>query len=179
MNEYLPSKVLQYCPYCGAKSFHSGSSNYLECTVCKKKLYINASAAVACIIENPEKEILLTRRKFDPAKGMLDLPGGFVNVDETAEDAVRREIEEELNLQVDVVQYLGSSHNRYLFGGLVYFTLDLGFRCRVSDFSSITVADDVDGYVFLPHDKIAPRQICFPSIRNIIDLYAKAEKTPI
>ncbi len=176
MNEYFPSNVLQYCPYCGAKSFCAAAGNCLQCNHCEKKLYINASAAVACVIENSAGEILLTRRKFDPAKGLLDLPGGFVNIDETAENAVCREIKEELNLDVDTIRYIGSSHNRYLYGGLVYFTLDLGFACSVSDLSVITVADDVDGYVFLPYDRINSQQICFPSIRNIVNLYAESRK---
>ncbi len=171
MNDCLPSKVLQYCPYCGQKSFRAGEENFLQCDVCRRKFYINASAAVACIIENPQGEILLTRRRFEPAKGMLDLPGGFVSPDETAEDAARREVYEELNLHVDSLHYIGSSTNRYLYGGIVYFTLDLGFRCKVSNFANIAVADDVDGYVFMPPARVDMQQICFPSIREIVQLY--------
>jgi NADH pyrophosphatase NudC (nudix superfamily) len=171
MTEFYPSKVLQYCPYCGAKTFLPGTENYLICDSCRRKLYINASAAVACIIENPEKEILLTRRRFEPAKGMLDLPGGFVNIDETAENAVIREIREELNLQIDNIQYVCSSANRYLYGGLVYFTLDLGFRCRVTDFSDMKADDDVDDYVFFAREKINLNEICFPSIKTIVKHY--------
>ena len=173
MNDYYPSKVLQYCPYCGAKSFHPKDDNCLQCDTCQRKFFINASAAVACIIENPLNEILLTRRKFDPAKGMLDLPGGFVSPDETAEDAVRREVKEELNLFVDSLQYIGSSHNRYLYDSIVYFTLDLSFKCFVSNFSDMTVADDVDGYKFLSRNRIDFSQICFPSIRNILQQYIR------
>jgi len=171
MNNYFPSSVWQYCPYCGAKSFCASDENYMQCDACRKKFYINASGAVACIIENTQGEILLTRRKFEPAKGMLDLPGGFVNLDETAEDAVRREIKEELNLETLSMQYIGSSHNRYLFGGMVYFTLDLGFKCLITDFSKMQVADDVDGYVFLPHYRIDMQKIGFSSIKNILQLY--------
>jgi 8-oxo-dGTP pyrophosphatase MutT (NUDIX family) len=171
MNHFLPSKVWQYCPYCGAKSFRAGRENDMQCDTCGKKFYLNASGAVACIIENPQGEILLTRRAFDPAKGMLDLPGGFVSPDETAEDAVRREIKEELNLDIASMQYIGSSHNRYLYGGIVYFTLDLGFGCLVTDFAGMQVADDVDGYVFLPHNRINLPDIGFPSIRNILQQY--------
>jgi len=171
MNQFFPSYVWKHCPWCGEKSFRAGNDNNMQCSSCLKTFYINASGAVACVIENLLGEILLTRRAFEPAKGMLDLPGGFVNLDETAEDAVRREIKEELNLETTSVQYFGSSHNRYLFGGMVYFTLDLGFRCIVTDFTNMQVADDVDGYVFLPRHRINLQEICFPSIRNILQLY--------
>jgi 8-oxo-dGTP pyrophosphatase MutT (NUDIX family) len=126
---------------------------------------------VACIIENKQGEILLTRRAFEPSKGMLDLPGGFVNLDETAESTVHREVNEELNLDITSLQYIGSSPNHYLYGGMVYFTLDLGFKCIVTDFTNMHVADDVDGYVFLSHQLIDFRKISFPSICNILQLY--------
>ena len=171
MNEFLPSNVLQYCPWCGAKSFRASDDNYMQCDTCRKRFYINASGAVACIIENPQGEILFTRRAFEPAKGMLDLPGGFVSPDETAEDAVRRELMEELNLETESTQYIISSHNRYLYGGVVYFTLDLGFKCIVTDFTKINVADDVDGYHFLQRNRINLQEICFLSIRNILQHY--------
>jgi len=171
MDEFLPSKIWQYCPWCGEKSFREGGENYMQCDICRKKFFINAAGAVACIIENPQGEILFTRRAFEPAKGMLDLPGGFVNLGETAEDAVRREIREELNLELASIRYIVSSPNRYLYGGMVYFTLDLGFKCLVTDFTNLQVADDVDGYVFLAHHQISMREICFPSIRNILQYY--------
>ena len=176
MNDCFPSEIWPYCPYCGVKSFHAGKENYMQCDSCKKKIYINASGAVACIIENPRGEILLTRRAFDPAKGMLDLPGGFVSPDETAEDAVRREIKEELNLEIASIQYIGSSYNRYLYEGMIYFTLDLGFKCLVTDFAGLHIADDVNGYEFIPHHQINMQEISFPSIRKILQLYFNADR---
>ena len=168
------SNAWHFCPYCGAKSFRAGKEYYMECVACCKRFYINASGAVACIIENSQGEILLSRRAFDPAKGMLDLPGGFVNPDETAEDAVKREIKEELNLVTTSMQYIGSSHNRYLYGEMMYFTLDLGFKCLVTDFTNLRVADDVDGYLFLPHHRINLQKIGFSSIRKILQMYLNA-----
>jgi ADP-ribose pyrophosphatase YjhB (NUDIX family) len=171
MDNHFPSNVWQYCPWCGAKSFRAGSAHYMQCDTCRKKFYINASGAVACIIENLQGEILLTNRAFEPAKGKLDLPGGFVNPDETAENAVRREVKEELNLDIVSMQYIGSSHNRYLYGEIIYFTLDLGFKCTVTDFTDMRVADDVSGHEFIPRHCIDLQKICFPSIRNILKMY--------
>jgi NADH pyrophosphatase NudC (nudix superfamily) len=171
MNNFFPAALWQFCPYCGEKAFRAGVENFMQCEKCLNKFYINASGAVACIIENAQDEILLTRRAFEPAMGMLDLPGGFVNIDETAEDAVRREIKEELNLEIAAMQYIGSSHNHYPYGGMMYFTLDLGFKCSVTDFTGMQVADDVVEYLFLQPDKINMQEICFHSIKNILQLY--------
>jgi len=138
-----------------------------------KRFYINAAGAVACIIENNDGDILLTRRAFDPSKGKLDLPGGFIDLDETAEDAVKREVKEELNLEVTSLQYIGSSPNKYSYGGLVYFTLDLGVvDTQIFEISNYTFKN-VDGYLFLPLSSIDMQEIAFPSIRNILQMVKK------
>ncbi|MDR1673318.1 MAG: NUDIX domain-containing protein [Bacteroidales bacterium] len=173
MTDFFPSKAWHYCPFCGAESFRPGAGDFMQCASCGEKFYINTAAAVAGVIVNPRGEILLVRRKFDPAKGTLDLPGGFVNIDETAEDAVRREIHEELNLHVDAVRYIGDANNHYLFGKTVYFTLDLGFECEISDFSGIVAADDVEEYMFLLPAKLDLQQIGFYSIRKILQIYCQ------
>ena len=54
------------------------------------------------------------RRAKEPAKGTLDLPGGFVDMYETVEDGMRREIKEETGLDVTEIQYLFSSPNVYV-----------------------------------------------------------------
>ena len=50
-------------------------------------------------------EVLLIRRKFPPYRGRWALPGGFVEMDETLDDAVRRELKEETGMKdVDLQQ---------------------------------------------------------------------------
>lgn len=49
----------------------------------------------------------MVRRKKDPFKGMLALPGGFVNEGETVEDAMKREVLEETSLEVEPIDILG------------------------------------------------------------------------
>ena len=52
-------------------------------------------------------KILLVRRKSDPFKGMLSIPGGFINEGETAENAMTREAKEETSLVVEPIAILG------------------------------------------------------------------------
>lgn len=53
-----------------------------------------------------ELEVLLIQRKHYPFKGMWALPGGFVDMDETVEEAVVRELEEETHLKLEGLKQL-------------------------------------------------------------------------
>jgi 8-oxo-dGTP diphosphatase len=51
--------------------------------------------------------VLLERRGQPPAQGSWSLPGGLIEVGESAEDAVRREVREECGIEVTIGQMLG------------------------------------------------------------------------
>lgn len=165
---YHPSRVFKYCPYCGMPDFLWQGEKSFRCNSCGSKLYINEAAAVVAIIENPQGELLLTRRKKDPCKGMLDLPGGFVDIGERAEDALRRELMEELNLVAEELSYWGSYPNRYVYGGLLYFTLDMVFLCSVKDLSEIIPMDDVEDYLMMPVEELNISEVGLESVKNIL-----------
>jgi NAD+ diphosphatase len=163
-----PIKIFKFCPQCGNPGFAPDSEKSLKCRKCDFRYFINMSASVAAIIRNEKDEVLFTIRKHDPAAGMLDLPGGFVDLGETAEDAVKREIREELNLKVKSMEFIGTFTNKYIYGGLQYQTLDLVFNCMVESLQNIRAADDVSGYVFMNPETLEPGKIGLESIKNII-----------
>ena len=55
--------------------------------------------ALRTFFEDQRTDVLVIRRKDDPFKGALALPGGFLNVDETAETGALRELREETGVQ--------------------------------------------------------------------------------
>ncbi len=55
--------------------------------------------------------LVLIRRRNEPYKNMLALPGGFVEEDETAEEAVLREVEEETGLNAEILKLVGVYSN--------------------------------------------------------------------
>lgn len=168
MKSFYPSQIWKHCPYCGSEKIEwTDGTHRMVCSTCNKQFYINAAAAVVAIITNSKGEVLFTKRKHNPAKDMLDLPGGFVNLGEKAEDAVKREIKEELNINISNTQFSETFPNRYLFGGIVYFTLDMVFKCNVDDFSTITANDDISSYVFIAPQNIDIDAIGLESIKVI------------
>lgn len=143
-----------FCPKCGAKTFHREIHKRFLCKSCGFTYYVNAATAVVGIIFNSKKKILLTVRKKDPAAGKLDFPGGFADINESAEKALEREIKEELNLDVDSLRYLTSIPNTYLYKDVLYHTIDLYYLCKVNNFKDISANDDITGYVFMDPKKI-------------------------
>ncbi len=169
--DFHPSNVLKHCPYCGSVRFVWDGVKSFTCSDCNKRLFINAASAVAVIIENECGEILLTRRAHEPAKGALDLSGGFVDILECAEDAARREVKEELGLELDNLRYFVSFPNEYLFGGLIVYTLDMAFVATIDSTTIINVADDVAAVEWHPKNKLPFDEIAFDSIKNILKSY--------
>ena len=168
MNEFHPSKVFKFCMFCGASGFKWNDKNAFVCPTCSRKFYINMSSSVVAVIYNQKGELLLTRRKNEPAKEMLDLPGGFVNLGETAENAVIREVKEELNIDIIELKFAGTFPNEYVFDGITYFTEDVVFLCKVADLSNITPCDDVLSFEFKNITEIDINEIGLQSIKNVI-----------
>jgi 8-oxo-dGTP diphosphatase len=68
--------------------------------------YSNPTPTVDVILQRDSK-VLMVRRKKDPFKDHLALPGGFVNEGETVEEAMKREAMEETSLEVEPFDILG------------------------------------------------------------------------
>ena len=114
-------KKLIYCSTCKTKNSYShieGQIRY-HCPKCKSIHYQNPkpTATLICIKNN---QILLVKRAFNPQKGSWSLPGGFIELQETPEDAAVRELKEETNLNGEVVKLLGTcSHFNSVFGDIL------------------------------------------------------------
>ena len=147
-------KPFRFCPQCGSERFVDNNVQSKRCLDCGLIYYINPKAAVVALITNEQGDILVCRRAKDPARGALDLPGGFTDLDETAEEAVAREVREETSLIVTETRYLFSLPNLYAYGGLVVPTMDLFFECRVASAR------------FMPRREISPELFGLESIRR-------------
>lgn len=161
-----PLKQFVNCPKCGSLHFNIHNIKSKRCEDCHFTYYFNPSAATVAVILNNKNELLVCRRANNPAKGTLDLPGGFVDMHETGEQAVAREVKEETGLTVNQVNYLFSLPNLYLYSGFEVQTLDLFYKCEVNQTSSLEANDDVAETFFLPMSSLNVDDFGLQSIKE-------------
>ncbi|MFI3281808.1 MAG: NUDIX domain-containing protein [Rikenellaceae bacterium] len=159
-----------FCPKCGG-NFVDNNIKSKQCTACGFTYYFNPSAAVVAIIKNEAGEILVATRAKEPAKGSFDLPGGFVDCFESAEQSICREVMEECNLEVKSLKYLFSIPNIYSYSNFNVHTVDTFFECQVESFEGMVAADDVAELQFIAPSKLDPSKFGLKSISTGVMRY--------
>ena len=172
-----PLDRFAFCPVCGSRHFEVNNFKSKRCQDCGFTYYANPCSATAAFIINDRQEMLVVRRGKEPAKGTLDLPGGFVDMYETVEDGMRREIKEETGLDVTDIRYLFSSPNIYMYSGLGVHTLDMDFLVPVHG-SDVTVkaADDAAEALWIPLSQVDASEFGLDSIRHAVIRFLKEYK---
>lgn len=170
----MEEEIYQFCPKCRGQ-LQKKAENLLACTQCSFRFYINPKACNAVILENEHGKMLLVKRKDEPRKGYWDLPGGFVDLEETYEESAIREVKEELGLVLQSVQYTSSYIDRYLYDGVNYFTICSVFTAQLPN-SKITPADDITEAKFFAYNKLPFADFAFEGmVRGVKEYIAKKQ----
>ena len=171
-----PVHIFRFCPVCGSGKFSREGNRSLKCGNCGFHYYVNSAAAVAALIFNSSGQLLVTRRGVEPDIGKIDLPGGFIDPGESAEEALRRELREELGIGDVRLTYLISASNEYHFSGITVFTTDLAFKAEPSTLLNLQAGDDITSFEWVNPESVDPEEIPAPSIRYFIKEIASHER---
>jgi ADP-ribose pyrophosphatase YjhB (NUDIX family) len=166
-----PVEHFAHCPRCGRPATPTAAGAPFRCSPCGFTLFFNAASAVAALVERADGRVLFIRRARNPGRGLLGLPGGFVDPGESAEQALRREVREEVGIEIERVTYLTSHANAYFYAEVTYTTLDLFYVARTADPDRAHPLDAVDGVEWLDPARVAPDAIAFESMRRAIAEY--------
>ncbi|MDR1747593.1 MAG: NUDIX domain-containing protein [Spirochaetaceae bacterium] len=170
-----------FCPQCGQRSLQYRNERHWICPECGFDLYHNVAAAVGVVLEINGKLLTVVRKK-DPARGLLALPGGFIDPGERAEDAVLRECREEIGIEPQEISFLCTFPNTYEYKGITYRTCDIYFTGTIQAASGgplpfseqdmlssfVPSAEEVSGFVLITPDEIEAAPIAFDSLRKAL-----------
>jgi ADP-ribose pyrophosphatase YjhB (NUDIX family) len=169
-----------YCPRCGEAATARPArdpAGPFRCVACGFTLFFNSASAVAAVICGEDGRALFIRRAKDPGKGSLGMPGGFVDPGEGAEQALVREVREEVGLDLRDLRYLSSHANRYLYAGVTYQTLDLFYTGRVDQPDRAGALDAVESIEWIDPHTVALEEIAFESMRDALRVYRAQGRT--
>lgn len=161
--------MYKFCPSCGEK-ISQKSHNLYVCPSCGFRFYQNPAPTTGAFIIDEKKRVLLVKRKHDPYKDYWDVPGGFVEPGETAEQSLKRELKEELEFTPKNFAYLSSYVSIYPYQKITYKTLCLMYVIKTKRFTP-KIGDDVSGYEWFPMSSIPFERLAFSFIEKALKDY--------
>ena len=170
-----PWQAFRFCPRCGVERGLPAEAAAFRCEACGFLYFFNPAIAVAALILRADGKGLFIRRAKDPAKGRLALVGGFVDAGESADNALRREVREEVRLELDDVRFLSSHPNDYHYQDVVYPVVDLVFVAHTSEHGRAEALDGVASFEWLDPHAVDLDDLAFPSMRDALTRYRTAQ----
>jgi NAD+ diphosphatase len=172
----FPWSLFRHCPRCGvARASTTAGPEPFRCDACGFLFFFNPAVAVATLIVRPDGRALFIRRAKEPGRGRLALVGGFVDPGENAEIALRREVREEVGVELDQVTFLSSSPNDYHYRGTTYPVVDLIFAGTTAH-TDARPLDGVASLEWLDPFAVALDELAFPSMRDGVARYRERER---
>jgi NAD+ diphosphatase len=98
----------RFCGACGEHMLHDCSERTLRCPSCELRCYPQLSPSMIVLVTRGDEILLARSPNF--ASGFYSTLAGFVEPGESVEQCVRREVQEEVGLQVHNLRYLGSQN---------------------------------------------------------------------
>ena len=164
------SRKFAFCPYCAAAVKEEFRFNEMRpvCSACGFVQFFDPKVAVIALVERGH-EVLLVKRAVDPAKGLWSLPGGYMDAGEMPQEALRRELEEEVGLSPRIGGLLDIYPMEHDSGQRVGIVL--AYQARVSRSQEIPfAADDAqEAGWFAPHE--LPSGLAFDSTRLLLQAW--------
>ena len=128
----------RFCGRCGAATERSDTERVRSCTACGHHAYPRLSPAIIVLVERDGRALLARNARFP--RPFFSTLAGFVEVGETLEHAVEREIEEEAGILVTDVRYFGSQPWPFTGSLMIGFTAKWAAREIAADSSEIAEA---------------------------------------
>ena len=122
----------RYCGRCGTPTRDRADERAKECPACGLVAYPRVSPAMMALVTRGRELLLARAHRFAP--GMYSALAGFVEPGETIEDCVRREVREEVGVEVDRITYFSSQSWAFPHSLMIAYTAEYaGGEIRLED----------------------------------------------
>ena len=112
----------RFCCKCGGKTLRKEDQFAMECLTCELLFYPRISPAVMVLVLRGEDLLLARSPHFTP--GVFSALAGFVEPGETLEQCVRREVREEVGIEIQNIRYFRSQHWPFPNSLMIAFTAE-------------------------------------------------------
>lgn len=165
----------RYCFHCGSETtaIKAEGQQRAFCPQCHLILYENPLPTVVVIAYNANDEIAFIRRKVEPGRGGWSLPGGFIEISETAGEAAQRELAEETGLSGTNPELVGiGSHLNGFYGDILL----IGYSMKIEN-SQIHSGDDAAEAAWFKPDNHPP--LVFPVHEELLMQWQRRRRNGI
>lgn len=164
----------KFCPKCGnvlvLKKPEGHDKEELVCESCGFIFWQNSKPTASALIVDQNNRLLLVKRAIEPHKGKWDIPGGFLELGEHPEDGVKREMKEELGIDIAINKFIGVVMDRYGDNDNAW-TLNIFYEAHIAS-GVPTPASDVSEFKWFSIEYL-PDKMAFVNNEKGIDIWLK------
>jgi ADP-ribose pyrophosphatase YjhB (NUDIX family) len=173
----MDTSTFHFCPLCARplKEAAGSEESAPRCAACDEIFYSAPHPTVSALIISEDGEhVLLTRRNIEPFKDWWDIPGGFLEIGESLDQGLRREILEELDVEIEIGHYVGSYPD--IYGRVQAPTINTFFLVSILEGEPVA-SSDVSASQWFHRDNL-PQDIAFESGRRALAAWMEMEGYP-
>ncbi|MFN2525292.1 MAG: NUDIX domain-containing protein [Actinomycetota bacterium] len=159
-------RPFRFCPSCGSSLDTSGSDPETTCTNCGETWYRNPAPTVGCVLLR-DGRALISRRGSEPFKGRFDVPGGFLEPGEEAIEGLKREIKEELKIEISTSMADCLQIEPHRYGPDGDWTLAIGFKGTIVR-GEPEPSDDVDAIEWVSESELESLDFAWQHDRELV-----------
>ncbi|MBC9250311.1 NADH pyrophosphatase [Pseudomonas alcaligenes] len=157
------SEQHRFCGRCGSATQQVAGERCMRCPQCELDSYARISPSMIVLVTRGDEILLARSPRFVP--GVYSTLAGFVEPGESAEECVAREVREEVGIEVQNLQYLGSQ------GWPFPHSLMLGFHAEYAAGEIVPQADEIEDARWFPIEQLPPLPMQRSIARYLIDSY--------
>ena len=159
-------KPFDFCPSCSTRLAERGDEDQRTCPSCNRTWYPNSAPTAGAAIFK-DGRVLVTKRGVEPHKGKFDIPGGFLRAGEDVIEGLKRELWEELQVEVDVSTDDVLTIVTHTYGEESDFVLAIGFSARLVS-GEVTPGSDVEEAHWISPSQIDEVEFAWEHDRELV-----------